>query len=205
MEKGPTTPAGSLVTLRDVQRVTPMESPEESILLENIDRTDPTGKSLLFLHQAAPLPIDMTPTTEMVAQGPAKTMLHPNQPDAQTVEGELFSYTKAINLAHFETVGAEENIPPPANVYQDVHKAAKTQADLFAANAGKVFQRFSKSRQRKSTLDIEHGKKRKKRSDALDGVMEFSNLIRSNKSVMQQYAISTFVFCIIPATLLACL
>lgn len=238
-----------MISLKEVQEATPAESLEEQRVMLSIERTDPTGESSRFFHAATSIPAEMVEggAHAVVEKQEENDHAQPirlleNQSGRRTVQEDLFACTNSINELHIDnlttTPAGDEfdlssNIAPPLNVYQGGGKVGpSSQADTFAANAGKIFHRFAVANVKKnekkkkgatsptsvltSNADsLEEGhiesdsgkasslKEKLQQQDALDSMNEFRAIITSHRKHTQSYMGLSMFFVIIPSTILA--
>eukprot|EP00980_Cylindrotheca_fusiformis_P014044 scaffold3670_cov124-Cylindrotheca_fusiformis.AAC.20 len=218
------------IRLDEVQKSTPAESEEENRVMQYLERSNTTGSSARFFDAATSIPED-------VASHMSTEVESDSNPDAMTHKRKdtLFDLTNSINLLHEEMhsspdsstpvvgdVGKESKVGSPVRIYKAPEKDGSS-ADHFAANAGKLYERFNfvnrkKSKQKKKVRDgsgdvesqSDSGRnmstKRLKNivvHRSLESLHEFQHLVSSKKGYVFRYVRDTFFFIILPSTLLA--
>ncbi|KAL3904708.1 MAG: hypothetical protein SGILL_009962, partial [Bacillariaceae sp.] len=198
-----------------VQNAVPIETYDESLLVNSLERTNVTGQSSRLIHQAIPMP--STEDEEDIADDDSDG----GGEDKKTVEETLFDLNCAINQDHHHTDTKGKD------------KEATTQADVFAANAGSMFRRAGgygksiiKSRKNVHKSDIETGGNQRKSHHhhlgsmahsaqhrvkkhtvenlgSSGGYQEMKKLIATNKNQMRSYTRYAILFIILPATAVA--
>jgi hypothetical protein len=201
-------PSKRTVSLRDVQNETPEESEEEARVMADIEKSDPTTTQ----RQLPPL-LEAQLSILLPRGEPSPNTNH------GTVEDELLAATTAIHQLYYEgTEDGQEAVegPPPAEIFRS-RKYLEANADIFAANAGKIFHRFQKTKTNhgcESDGDIEHnnidakGKRRKKSAQPKpnwEALNEFREIILSSKETTYGFVRNRLLYVILPSTALACL
>lgn len=208
----------SSLRLSDIQGASPEETHEEGTLLQSLEGTDPTGRSIRHFDSLLELP-DVDETAQQRIVGP------------ETVEEELFEFTNSINKIDYETRAddkqrehtttgnSEDSFPvPPAQIFHDESRA-RTHADTFAAHAGKIYHRFQKKKNRQQqnrhgrpalqrSTDRVKSRKEKKRLRkyfALDALNDFRDTVVSRRDRTLAFCKNSILFVILPATAIACL
>eukprot|EP00980_Cylindrotheca_fusiformis_P014037 scaffold3670_cov124-Cylindrotheca_fusiformis.AAC.13 len=222
------------IRLDEVQESTPAESEEEKIVMKSLERSNATGTSARFFDAATSIPEELASrmSTEMESSADPDAMTHKRT-------DTLFDLTNSINLLHMEmqhtTVPSDtsvrdehakvETVPVPAKIFNEPKDKDST-AEHFAANAGKLYERFnfinrkrSKGDSRKKPFrsgssDIENrtdsgrgmsskALKNKVVHRSLESLHEFQYLVVSRKGYVLTYARDSFFFIVLPATILA--
>ena len=189
-----------------VQNAVPIETYDESLLVNSLERTNVTGQSSRLIHQAIPMPS----TEEDESAG---SSVVGGDDDPKTVEETLFDLHHAINQDQPMSKGKKKDTE------------ATTQADVFAANAGSLFRRAGgMMKSRRNVADIEtgradtsnksqshlgsvalsaqhHAKKHLKENlESSGGYQEMKKLIATNQNQMRSYTRNVILFIILPAT-----
>ena len=192
-----------VITLRDIRESAPVESEEDRRVMQSIEQNDKTGESTRYF--------DSFPSEENFV----------NVDEPKGVEDDLFEFTNSICNLHFEMQAADVDLDTqvlpsmPANVYDGSRNGVTSNADAFAANAGKLFHRFARTKRGKnsnskldgiaSDIETDSGGRFAKRmkSETLESLQEFKSLMSSNKKFAISYVRSSFFFVILPSTILA--
>lgn len=229
------------IMLDEVQESSPAESEEEKRVMRYLERSNATGSSSRFFDAATSIPEDLASEISMT-----EVIESSSDPDAlnallslDNVDGKLYQLTNSINMLHLEmhtnnpdangSVRGDVrsmNIPVPAQVFKDA-KNKNSQADNFAANAGKLYEKFNFANKRKNSRrknskrgdtnagssDIENptdsGRGSSKKFNnkmvhrSLESLHEFRFLVSSRKGYVLTYVRNTFFFVVLPSTLLA--
>jgi hypothetical protein len=232
----PTKAKSIRLRLDDVQESAPSESEEEKRVMRYLERSNPTGMSSRYFDAVTSIPEDLASQISTINESyedPDSRTLKPSN----NVEGELYALTNSINLLHLEmhsnnadtdnatsADGEHPSVPAvPAKVFVGTRKE-QSQADQFAANAGKLYQRFSKKKSKKNnkkkdqdeipTGDVESSTGSGKGSSkllakgrmalrSLEPLHEFRALVKSKRGYVLSYVRDSFFFIIMPSTILA--
>lgn len=220
------------IRLDDVQESVPLESEEEKRMMRYLERSNPTGMSARYFDAVTSIPEDLASQVSTVNESS-------EDPDSMTpwnnADGELYALTNSINRLHSQmhsnsadtanatSAGGEQPPGPgvPAKVFEGTRKD-QSSADQFAANAGQLYQRYSKKnglgkKNKKeneddvATGDVESntdGKrsllaKSRQALRSLEPLHEFRSLVKSKKGYVLSYVRDSFFFIILPSTILA--
>jgi hypothetical protein len=198
------------ISLKDVQEQTPAESEGEKRIMQDLEVTNPTGSSLAAATSQGV-------SFGQVPKNIEQSLKNNKSPTTGTVEDELFAFTESLNRLHDE---------PVAKVYTNQDKA-QTQADRFAGNAGKLFQRLGKKAKQRATQSkrtlisisnsgtpeeeavmlMEAGESRQKAAyeHVTYSIQDFRNFVTPQKNSIYTYTKSALLYLILPATGIACL
>eukprot|EP00980_Cylindrotheca_fusiformis_P014040 scaffold3670_cov124-Cylindrotheca_fusiformis.AAC.16 len=219
------------IRLEEVLESTPAESEEERRVMQSLEQSNETGTSSRFFDAATSIPEDVASHTSNDMESSDER--DRTQRRANRVGGKLYQLTNSINLMHMEmqttssTDGKSKKskMSIPGKIY-DVANENSPSTDRFAANAGKIYERFrivngkkSKKRSKKGVrdgvVDIESqhsdsGKgistkalKKKVVHKSLESMHEFQNLVVSRRRYALTYISNSFFFIVLPSTILA--
>jgi hypothetical protein len=187
-----------------VQNAVPVETYDESLLVNSIERTNVTGQSSRLIDQAIPLDSSLEP-----AIGEGRDDSDDDGDNNKTLEETLFDLNNAINHDHID------------NKKDKGKKEATTQADVFADTAGKLFHRSARRPKKNNRSDIESGDTNNHHAhfgsaassaqhhlkknvvaniESSGGYQEMKRLIATNKNQMRMYTRNVILFIILPAT-----
>lgn len=219
--KDATSNGGGGVSLKDIQAATPAESLEEKKVLQSIESKDPTGTLSHSFDQTVPNLeetsfLDNAKITNQTSPRPTDhTAHHGNHHRRQkTVDEDMAGLMCSINDIHNETGTSSQ--PPPGSIFRKASKQNKTQAEDFAANAGKLFHRYQKrhhgggegsmTTKGAGLVESERDNNNKKRSyPKLKALREFEATMMSQRQYAWSYCKDLCCFLLMPTIGTACL